>query len=246
MIDPRVERLLAQAAAETVYPLTPAFEERVREALSSAPERRRAFVLAPAAIGIAALLAIVAFVAADGAGDAVARFFGVKGSSIERLPPPPEGVAPTAEPTPVGIEYLGGRTTLDAARAALNFAPPLPAGSGEPIAVYRLDVLGLPVIVLEYPSFDLWIARPGQEVIFAKGLPAGTTLHEFTLNGHGARWVSDGFHVLTFRAASGREATGFARTVTRNTLIWATDTAFYRLETSLELEAAIAIARTLP
>ena len=42
------------------------------------------------------------------------------------------------------------------------------------------------------------------------------------------------------------QSLGHTRTVSRDTLIWRTDFAFYRVETTLSLDEAIRIAETLP
>jgi hypothetical protein len=61
-----------------------------------------------------------------------------------------------------------------------------------------------------------------------------------------ARWITGGAHLLAFRTDDGTEIEESIRTVRRNTLIWRTDHAFYRIETELPLEEAREIANTLP
>jgi hypothetical protein len=59
-----------------------------------------------------------------------------------------------------------------------------------------------------------------------------------------ARWLT-GEH-LVYYTLNGQFVEGSQRTVIRNTLVWRTPTAFYRLETSMRLDEALQIARTLP
>jgi hypothetical protein len=214
--------------------------------VSSRRAQRRQVAWAPLAVTVVMLIALLGFLVADEAGDALARFFGIQGSSIERLDPPPGGVVPTPLPAPEDIEFLARKSTIESAARSLGFSPPLPSGSGDPVAIFEIDAFGNPVVILQYPAYDVWVARPAQALVFAKGLPAGTTLRDTSVNGYPARWISDGYHLLTFRDVMGREAAGLRRTVARNTLVWATDGAFYRIETDLPFEATLDIARTLP
>jgi hypothetical protein len=71
-------------------------------------------------------------------------------------------------------------------------------------------------------------------------------LHEFQIKGHDAAWISGGSHIVRFVDGNGTPVAGSQRTVGRNTLVWSTDAANYRIETDLPEEESIAIAQSLP
>ena len=190
---------------------------------------------------------------------AVAEFFGlVEGERIERIAPTPTpALAPagsggtagaparTPAPTPtVHPSEYAERVTLDEARAALGFEPALPPGEGTADGVY-LAVWGRqPLLILEYPRFDLWQTRGGGFV--GKGLPEEAQVEIPNVSGEAAYWVESGPYSAAFYDADGHEVRGSRRTITSKVLIWRGAESYYRLETELSLEQALAIAETLP
>jgi hypothetical protein len=247
MDDAAVERLLNLAGSTARYPRTPAMREAVLSRLTRSerrPERPpfRQFALTAAA-GVAIVVAVTA-VALPGPREAVGEFFGIEGSDVAPLPTPPPDATATPLPAAQEITAVGTPLLISDIPKFGGVDPVFPDGYGEPAAVYGFDY-AVQFIVLQYPGFDLWEGRPDGETV-EKGLPEGTLLQETTVNGVPARWVSDGSHIVRFLDDTGREVHGSQRTVDRNTLIWRTDYAFYRIETDLPLEEALTIAESLP
>lgn len=244
--------LLERAASEVRYPETPRLRARVVDAIAAdapvratAPARRAFAPMLGAAAAAVAGVAIAAAVAVPSSRGAIADFFGIEGSEIERLPTPAPGATPTPFPTPAGIASFATPASLASAAATAGYALAVPPGEGAPQGVYLLDY-GEPVVVLEYAGFDLWQARLAEGAFFGKGAPGGVTIRDLTVNGEPARWISGGSHIIRFVDRFGREVTASQRTVDRNTLVWRTDYAFYRIETALPLEEALRIAESLP
>lgn len=251
MRNDNFEQLLLSRAASTIaYPATPALRARIvariatqgtaRRAPLAVPTNVRPFAAAAAAVAIAALALSLAIPMSR---SALAEFFGIEGERIERLPTPAPGTTPTPFPTPQGIESIATPFTLAEAATRLGFAPALPDGAGAPDGVYLLS-LPEAVVVLQYPRFDLWQSKTIG--FFGKGLPAEALLREFLIGGEPAAWISGGNHIVTFIDARGTPVVASQRTVSRNTLVWSTNYANYRLETDLSEAEAIAIAEQLP
>jgi len=249
--DDRWVQWLDTEAAAAAYPATPDLASRVVAAARierSAP--RFAIGRAPrlAVAAVIALVMLAATIAVPPARTAIGEFFGlVQGERIEVLPTPPPDVTPTAFPAPPPLENLGSPYSLEAIAAVVGFAPALPAGE-LPRAVFLVDYDGATVAVLQYDDFDLWQTRATDYGYFGKGVTTGTLLETPQIGGEYGYWVGGGGHVVRFIDAEGNEVVGSRRTIDRNTLIWRgpTSNVFYRLETSLLLEAAIPIAETLP
>jgi hypothetical protein len=222
---------------------------RVLSRIAGASPRRQPRTPAPFGIAAAAAVAAVvviagAALAVPGSRSAIAEFFGIEGSRIERLPAPPPGATATPLPRAEDIRGVATPLTLSDVPAFGGVDPALPDGYGEPSAIYGFD-FAIQFIVLQYPEFDLWEGRPDGATV-EKGLPEGTLLEDTTVNGVPARWVSEGSHVVRFVDDTGAVVAGSQRTVDRNTLIWRTEYAFYRIETGLPLEDALEIAESLP
>lgn len=244
--------LLQRAASQMRYPETPRLRAGVLAAIAfdagshATVQPRRAF--APA-LGVAAAVvagvAITAAVAVPSSREAIADFFGIEGSEVERLPAPAPSVTPTPFATPAGIESFATPSSLASAEAAAGYALALPPDEGAPEGVYVV-VYDEAVVVIEYEGFDLWQARLAEGAFFGKGAPGGVLIRDLTVNGVPARWLSGGNHIVRFVDRFGREVTASQRTVDRNTLVWRTDYAFYRIETALPFEDALRIAESLP
>ena len=252
------ELLLESAAARIEYPPTPPLASAVSAALAKQTPQRRLRPHPAARLALAALAVIVAATAAalilmKDVRESVADFLGlaVEGEEIRILPTPAPGVTPTPFPTPQGLSSVATPVSREAVTARLGFAPQFVPGQPEP-AIYVAPYVGVTVLVLDYPEFDLWetdnglfekLAAVGS---FEKGAPAGT-VEQVTVNGRPAYWLSgrEG-HIVRFIGADGKEAAGSQRTVLGNTLAWHGERLNYRLETELPRERAIAIAETLP
>ena len=245
MDDMMLERLLERAAATAEYPATPALRGRVLAAIAehatAHTPRRPAFVLAALAI---VAIAIAVTLALPSSRSAVAEFFGVEGSKIERLPTPAPGITPTPLAPASDLPSIAMRVSLDEAQGLVGFRPALPRGEGAARAVYVKTYGVESLVILQYDAYDLWEMRP-REVFLGKGLPEGVIERDTLVGGRPAYWIEGGPHVALLYGDQG-PVPGSERTVTRDTLIWRTDFAFYRMETTLSQAEAIRIAETLP
>ena len=233
MDDMMLERFLERIAATAAYPATPALRTR--------PSRRPA--LAVAAIVMIGLGLIIAL-AVPNSRSAIAEFSGVEGSKVERLPTPAPGVTPTPLPIPADPASLATPVSLEEASRRVEFQPARPRGKGEPTAVFVATYGSESVVILRYADFDLWEMR-ARDVFFGKGVPTGVVLRDTSVAGRPAHWIEGGPHTVRLFDDRG-EFPGSERTVARDTLIWRTDFALYRMETTLSDAAAIRVAETLP
>jgi hypothetical protein len=234
------EQLMSRAAATTAYPPTPQLRNRVLARIGdTAPSARLPRIFFAAAAAFAALV-VAAVLAIPASRSAVAAFFGIEGSTVERLPTAASGT-PTPFPTPAEVQAIATPLSLVEARALVDFEPAFPS-IGAPQQIYTPD-WGAPVLILHYDDFDLWETSQGG---FGKGLPEGTLLQDVTVRGRPARWLSGASHIVTFTDAAGNELVVSQRTVDRNTLVWRGESLLYRIETDLPLAEAMRIAESLP
>lgn len=245
MDEMSLDRMLSRASAHVAYPPTPPLRPPVLRAIASPPAgaARPAWGYALAAAVIAGM-GMLAALAVTPSRHAIADFFGIEGSRIERLPTAAPGVTPTPFPTPSDIETIATPVPLAEVPALSGFTPALPQGE-PPSGVYVVPLFDRAAVVLVYAQYDLWQAQL-DEGFASKWLSATSVLEDTTVNGLPARWISGGAHIVRFVGPDGRDVVALQRTVTRNTLVWRTEAAFYRLETDLELGDALAIASALP
>lgn len=82
---------------------------------------------------------------------------------------------------------------------------------------------------------------------FGKGIPADATLEQPLVAGQPGWWIVSAGHETAFFDDHGREVLGSRRTVDRHALIWeSARNVYYRMETELPLEDALAIAEGCP
>ncbi|MEX2247389.1 MAG: hypothetical protein WEC75_11970 [Dehalococcoidia bacterium] len=251
-----VDQLLSRAAAGLAYPSTPQLRARVLAAIAgdAGPASPRRVTPAPAAgryrfavaAGAAAAVALGVALGVPASRSAIADFFGVEGSRVERLPTRPAGVTPTPFPPATELPPDARAVSLDAAGEALGFAPALPVGYGDPREVYLVAYGEQDVAILRYERFDLWEGKLEHQIIFSKGAPQSVVFLELTVGGRPAYWIEGGEHLVSVVDAAGQEIPGSGRTVARNTLVLSSESAFYRIETDFSRLEAVAIAETLP
>jgi hypothetical protein len=248
MDDVMLEQFIERIAASAVYPATPALRSRVIAAIArpdaspSRTTRRPALVIAAFAM---MALGLVIALALPSSRSAIADFFGVEGSKIERLPTPAPGVTPTPLPPPSDPASIATPVSLDEAERRVGFRPAAPRDAGDPRAVYLKTYAEVDnVAILRFEDYDLWEMRP-RDVRFGKGLPEGVVERDTTVGGRPGYWIEGGPHIV-YLFDDRDVLPGSERTVTRDTLIWRTDFALYRMETTLSLADAILIAGTLP
>lgn len=155
---------------------------------------------------------------------------------------------PTPQATPIPLlRGLEGETSLDAAREAVDFPVPTPAGWPQPDYVFLQDLDGVPAVIL------VWLddADPEQislslHMIGASQIPLIDKLNleyleETQVNGQPGVWV-EGPHI--YQQTTG--GTTFERLVEGNVLLWTEGGITYRLETIFSQAEALAIAESLP
>lgn len=240
-----IDRLLTDSARDVAYPPTPDLAARVQRSpdVGLRPERQPRARLALATLAAAAIVALAAVLIAPASRSAVAGLFGIEGTDVKVLPTVPA----TPFPTPVEIDANAAPASLSEIESALGRPVPLPAGA-TPASTYLVRYEDSPAAILRFDAYDLWVVDGAGdfEGILGKEVDSRAALTDAAVANVPARWISGGPHLVAFYDASGAFVEDTQRTVERNTLIWRTDTALYRMETNLDLAAALAIAETLP
>jgi len=144
------------------------------------------------------------------------------------------------------LEKIGEPTTLSEAAEMAGFEPLLPASAGDPVAVYLVSYEDFPVVVLQYEQFDVWQAYGTGFGYFSKTVSPAVVIETPQVGEGFGYWVESGGHIVRFFDAEGEPVAGSERTVERNALIWRHEERFFRLESDLSLEEALAIAESLP
>jgi hypothetical protein len=246
MTEDRLKLLLTATAELTRYPPTPDLSRRVLASLDSQTEStprpsRHSLALA---LSVALAILIVASLLLAPSRHAVARFFGVEGSKIERLPPTRPGA--TAFSTPVGLDGLATPVALADLSRLAGFEAAIPVGQGPPLQAYLIFYSGQVVVVLHYQRFDLWQTHLPQSATFGKLVPDTGIIQDVLVGSEPGRWVTGAPHFVYYTDRAGNFILASQRALDRNTLIWRTPGTFYRVETELTLNEALEIAETLP
>lgn len=272
MTDERFETRFQNLARGFPYPPTPDLADRLRARIEAgaAPASPRRLAWALAALAFALVALTLAVPPARATVFEVLRLGAVRvllgpltstptatappvAPGIVPSPPspavrPPATDTPPPSPTPYGslLEALAGETTLEAARAAVEFPIPLPsypADLGPPDRVFLQD-LGGPLVVLVWLDpqdpgrvrLSLHLLGPG--VVAEKAGPR--VVRETTVGGQRALWTEGPYLV---RLHGGGYVAD--RLVEGHVLIWTEGEVTYRLETDLPLEAAVRIVESL-
>jgi hypothetical protein len=247
MPDATFDEMMFRAAARAPYPATPDMRARVLTAIAE-PARPASALRAPrlafAATAVAAACGVVAALGMAQSRGAIADFFGVEGSKVERLPTAAPGATATPFPSPSDLPAGATRMPFGEAAGVLGGAPSLPAGSGEPRETYVVRFGMQAIVILRYDGFDMWQARLEPDAYLSKGAPQEGTILDTAVAGRPAIWVS-GPHVVQYVDPLGRSVVGSQRTVARNTLIWGDGTTFFRIETDLPLDEALTVAESV-
>jgi hypothetical protein len=256
MTNPEPAWLSALLQEATVdYPTTPDFAPSVMAAIRRQPEPRLSLV---PSLGLAAAAAVALLVgtllAVRSTREAIAGFLGlaVEGERIEVLPPPPAGPAIDELPPPLVIEAYADPITLAEAEELIGFAPALPPDL-EPAGVYFIrylpagwqEAFARPTLVVRYDGFDLW--QTSSDSFVGKGLvyDGDAVVTSTNVNGAEAYWITGGPRLVTIFSPSGERLVGSTRTVEANTLVWAAEGRYFRIEGDLELPEALAVAESI-
>jgi hypothetical protein len=241
----RLERLLAEVAADLEWPATPDIASSVGRRI----RRRRP--------GLTVLLLAAALAGALALGTAVTLYVGFRGVTISRVQSlPTTSTSPSA--SSAGAATVGSRLRLGRlypSRAALEqaagFRPLLPGSLGEPDEVYYRADAGV-VTLLYRPRPDL-PATSDPEVgalvmevrasvdrgSFGKMVASGGRIEPVTVNGGPGFWISGAPHGFLIYARTG---TVDEFRLTGDVLIWAQGDLAIRIESSLGREQALAAA----
>ncbi len=262
MTDPFETRVQTLAKA-LPYPPTPRIADKVMAQLRTRPASR------PATRRLAWVLAIVlllaGLMAVPPVRAAVLEFIRI---GVVRIFPAPEP-APTSEAprtalpeiiqpmtaTPAlqatslipFLQRMTGETTLEAARARVDFPillPTYPSDLGEPDYVFAQDTHAWMIILVwmeqDHPDqvrMSLQIIQAGSWTLEKYQPPV---IQETSVNGLRAVWVEGEYPLLV---RNGKVE--WTRLVVGHVLIWADGNITYRLETNLPLEEAVRIAESL-
>jgi hypothetical protein len=236
-----LERTLFALGRELDFPPTPDVAGSVLEGLR--PRRapsRRPYVLALAAVLVAALLASLAI---PDARSALLRLFGVGAVRIElvdRLPEVPSD--------PVELELmLGERLPLEEARRRAGFAllelgdAPDEAYLGERGTVWFVYGGPSSVRLLVAQTPDVRVDEPS---LFKKLAERGTSVNDVSVRGQDGYFLSGEPHVVFLVDRNG-DVVGESARLARDVLVWAEDGRTIRLEGSFTEEEALRVAEEL-
>ena len=205
--------------------------------------RRRVTVFAAVAATIALLVLVI-----PPARHAVADLFGIGGERITRT---------SSLPSNLGTRFdLGRSIDVDDARRDAPAPIATPNRIGAPEAAFTGRPAGGTSFVWEPsvqlpPVFDsdiglLLTEFPGtlDRHLVEKVVPPGTTIEPVTVDGAAGYWLGDGVHEFFYLDAKGNPQPDTAR-LAANTLLWERDGVTYRLESALDRDAALVLARQL-
>jgi hypothetical protein len=260
-LDPGLEGALLDLRRRIAFPPSPDLTGRVRARLAAGPVPRpwRGFAFVPlrtAAMAVVVLLLIIGAVVTliPGARSAVAEWLGLRDVKVSYAPD-----LPTAAPAGARLQF-GEPLTLDEARARVGFTVRLPGvpdlqqpdevyvlyppPGGQVAFVYRPRP-GLPETAATGAGLLLTQFRGGLEPgFFGKGVEPGTRLEQVDVDGARGLWIEGGTRAFFYRDPSGNVRDERIR-LAGNTLLWERDGITYRLESSLDKDAALRIAMSL-
>jgi hypothetical protein len=253
----RLEVALRDLSGHVELPEPSDISERVTRALAGAARPRRRFLdnLYQPAIGygvaVALAVAVVILTFSPAARNAVADFLGIEGISIGR------GETSSAR---LGerLEVPGEEMTLDEARERAGFDIVVPDRLGDPDETYVASYLEGGVVTLVYEADgDLPEAR-GTGVgalitefragvdreLIGKTAPPATSIERVSVEGGEGYWITGRPHAVGYLGPDGRFRQDDLR-LAGNTLIWERGELSLRLEADVDLEEALAIARSM-
>jgi hypothetical protein len=244
-----IESLLVEIGEQITWPEHPDQTSVVLRRLSvpTRPTRRLRWVPVTAAL---ILLAVSILLLSPGARQAVADLLGVAGIEVRFGETTP----------PVGSELdLGEPVTLDQAAGAVEFDLSLPELLGPPDAVYlsprptagrvsmvwggaeTLPAPGGSDVGLIYSQFALDLA---ENELFVKSVRPDNGVRAADIAGILGLWIDGAPHVITYEDAAGDVVEEETR-LAANVLMWERAGVTHRIETTLTLEEALALAESL-
>lgn len=248
-MEARLRAAGAAWATEPVPDLAMGVVRQIRAGGAGGRARRWRPVLVGAAMALALLVAVPLLV--PSVGNAVARYLGVGGISVQVMP----GLPAVGD----GLE-LGQRTVLAQARDEVAFPVGVPRLLGEPDEVWldRHAVPGGQVTLLWRPATGLPQVGTHQVGALLTALPGrlepgllaktagdpNTTLTSVSVGDGVGWWIGGAPHALIYYDARGEVRSDRSR-LAGATLLWQSGDTLYRLESGLEMEEALRIARSV-
>lgn len=165
----------------------------------------------------------------------------------------------TADPTPsVGAELnLGEPVSVDNLRDVVDFDVRIPVGNepGPPDGVFLAEDGQLTFVWTGGPGLpaardmDIGLLLTQREAsgaleVAEKGIGPDTRVHRVAVEGQRALWIEGADHTLTFLDAEGNPIEETTR-LAANVLLWEANGVNHRLETSSDLQTAMAIVDKL-
>lgn len=218
--------------------------------------RRRLLLVA------AAVVVVVGIVAGTvpSARQAVADLLGFERDRITRVPDLSDDVVgrPTVDVT--GLQ-LGDPTSLEGAREEVPFAVRVPdddAGIGAPDGVYLSDVLQPGQVSMVWEADDrlpeaeetglglllVQVAGRAEPGMFGKLVARDSTIELVDVGGATGYWIAGAPHVVFYVDPSGEPQAATTR-LAGNVLLWERDGVLLRLESALDRESVLRIARAV-
>lgn len=256
----RIEALLTELGSDVAWPqardLAPEIRKRLEGETSKPRAGRRPAWLRPA---LALGLAVLAFVTAGAfifpeARRAVADWLGISGIEIRVQDDAP---APTADPSLAFALQLGDEVSLEQAESLVEFDVEQPARAEGTPRVFFSESPGEGAVSLVYPPgrglpatsqtgvgllLTQFEARL-DDVLIKKVATEGARVNPVEL-GDRAYWIEGRPHVILYLGPDGKVLEDHVR-FADNTLVWEEDGVSYRLESALELDDALTLARSL-
>lgn len=258
----KLESALIDTGRSITYPPTPRIVGNVRQLLQTdrtGRPTRSIFRSRRFAIGLAAILLVVALLLIPQTREVIAQILGLRTIRlIEATPTPAVSPAPTPGVAPF---RQCCPSTLAEAQQRANFRLLLPPGEAPTQVFFQDQVFGRGsepqqvVMIFGDPDRPRFVLYQAHYWLYEKlltgetGVKRGTLITETQVSGQRALWLTGAPHLLVTLDRNGEPVIGWERPVNANTLIWETRDSpgevTYRLETTLGLAEAIEFAETL-
>ena len=245
-----IEQTLVELANHIDWPQPVDQTLDLRRRLEASPRRRAGHRWIPVTALILILVASLLLFSPT-AREAVADLLGVAGIEISFDPDPAE-VA--------GREMnLGEPVTLEDAAQAVDFELSVPEDLGPPDAVFlsdrpssgrvsmvwesdeKLPASGDTGVGMVYSQFALELA---EEANFVKSVRPDTSVGAVEVNDSLGLWIEGAPHLISYEDAAGNRVEEETR-LAGNVLMWESDGVTHRIETTMGLQAILAVAGSL-
>jgi len=248
MSDDRLEERLRDLGAHLDDPAARGLPEAVRRRVEEGPRRRPTAARRTPAALVAAAVAVLII------GGGALAFLLIPGVEVRRLPTPPVATAP-GDPE---LLNLGRPVSLTEAREAVDINVLVPQRLGRPDGVFvgRQPVGGRVTMVYE-PRAGLpedrntgvgmlvTLFRGSTDTGFVqKNVGPETSVRPITVEGAPGMWIEGAPHTVEYVDSGGQSFPDSLR-LAGNVLIWQVGEVTLRLESGLQLEPSLDVARSM-